>query len=73
MTMYFRDEHVARNFLALCSERAMSARVKRDGRKLIVEVDVPRGARSKFVSAWAARSIETPGRSRIDAQLTLRW
>jgi len=75
MTMYFRTEEMAHSFLALCSERAIRAHVTRTGRKLIVEADVPRGAaRSKFISAWSARSMEVPGRPRPDdPQLSLRF
>lgn len=73
MTMRFRDPGMVERFLALCSERAIRATVKRTGFKFIVEADVPRVGRSKFVAAWAARSMEVPGRPRTDAQLTLRW
>jgi len=74
MTMYFRDAAVAERFLALCTERAIAAHVTRNGQKLVVDAQVPRGARSKFVAAWAALSMEVPGQQRrADAQLTLRW
>jgi hypothetical protein len=60
MTWYFSDAEVARQFLAFCTQRAIHGVVRREGPKFIITADVPRGGKTRFVSAWAAASMDAP-------------